>query len=700
MTLPCISNDRSTEVWPGKPWEYTPTIPKNLLNDKAKFLKWRGDEETQHMLFLGSEGVVPTVRPNNETNPVRRLVAIIADYDAKIGPEMEKTLDKAPVVPNWISETYSGGRRLVWLFEEPVTFDHALTKAFYKLAARALQLPKLLPGLDETSYNSTRAFDVGTNWRQLNTKLLSKNTVQFWLFEAAKQTGFKTEDTEIPLDVVKAEIDKKWPGQWTGAFEVGARGPVFWEGRNNPSAAVVMENGIVAFSSHKLFHSWRDILGSAFVQQFTENKIGAVIDNVWFDGQKYYRRFNDDRWMTVAKEDFAKWLKIQGLDGRDLNGEPSEILQAEVYVQEHSRIDGIAPFLFNDQTIVEYSGQRLLNTSRVTALQPSTETGKWGEKFPFIAKMLDSQFGEEQMPYWLGWMKRLYCSSLAGRLEKGQAVFLVGPVNSGKTLIGQHIVGPLVGGCADASDYIAGDSDFNKHLIPTALWVIDDGKVAADNRTRSKFGEMVKRIVANPQMIYRAMYNDAQMINWNGRLLVTLNADSYSILMVPNLATSMEEKVMIFKIDKPKKAWPTSAKLESTIAAELPHFARFLVDMELPKHVIGESRLGIQSFVHEEIRYLSMHASGVGDLMESIELWKGRTTHKEEPWEGTYMEWYAEMLSDEVLRSMVSKQSPRAIGLRFAEAAQVRDSGITVIKQSNAQSRIVYRISRKEKNES
>src|ERR1017187_617127 len=182
--LPCIANDRSTEIFQAAPWEYVPNIPEHLLNDKRAYLTWRGAPDTKHLLFLGSEGVSPTVRPNNDTNPICRLHAIIADYDSKITSAMEEELSNAPVIPNWISDTFSGGRRLVWLCDAAVPWDSQISKAFYGIAERVLQLPKLLPGLDDAFFNATRAYDVGSNWRQLSDKPLPKNTLHFWLLEA------------------------------------------------------------------------------------------------------------------------------------------------------------------------------------------------------------------------------------------------------------------------------------------------------------------------------------------------------------------------------------------------------------------------------------------------------------------------------------------------------------------------------------
>ena len=112
--------------------------------------------------------------------------------------------------------------------------------------------------------------------------------------------------------------------------------------------------------------------------------------------------------------------------------------------------------------------------------------------------------------------------------------------------------------------------------------------------------------------------------------------------------------------------------------------------------MVGPHRLGIKPFVHDEVRALSLHSSGVGDLMEIVDLWNKRTTHNDEPWSGTSTAWYAEIMTDKDICSLVSKMNPRAIGKRFSEAAQIRDSGITVARTDTKHGNI-YQIERLKK---
>jgi hypothetical protein len=691
--LPCVKNDKDQVVTWTEPWKFKAKVPDELKGNKPAYLKWRRDAD--HMLFCAASGVNADVRPSKDTNPVRQLYAIVADYDFPITREIEKTIyEKKRLMPNWISKTFSGGRRLVWLFEDQIPFDTEIAPQFYRIVEEKLDVKGILPGLDdEQSWGKpAQIFDVGYDWEQLNTKPIPTNTLQYWLMQAGTRTKFTTSDTKIPLADVKAEIDRLFPGKWTGDFAQDARGPVFWEGRENASAAVVTDNGMIAFSSHKLFHSWRDILGAAFVDKYTQDKVGSLVGNVWYDGSSFYRTINDV-WHPESKDDFRQWLMWNHLSAKRYDDELSEVDKAEIFVKNQRRIDGAAPRLFDSRTIVEEDGARRLNISRARLMQPADVSGDWGTHFPFIARMWDKQFGDKQLPFWTAWTKRFYLSAYRGRLQTGHVVFLVGGVDAGKTLIGQRILGPLFGGAGDASDYVAGNSEFNKHLVEKAVWTIDDGKLATNPNTRQKFGEMVKRLVANSHMVYRAMWHDNTMTRWNGRLLVSLNNDPISIQMIPDLGQSMEEKIMAFEIAQGCDVWPQDYEMEPIIYAELPHLARWLIEAKVDESVLGTNRLGVKHFIHSEVRSNALYSTGVGDAIAIVDVWNKCSAHTGTPWRGTAHMWYVEAIKLEEVRSLLSKMNPRALGKRFAEAAEIPDSGIRVVSTDSKRGHI-YEIQR------
>ncbi len=662
-----------------EPWNFVPNQP--AFADKPAWLKWRGRADTQHLLYTGAEGINPDLRCSGKLNPIRRLHCLIADYDSVIQPSMECGLDNAPpdLRPNWISNTFSGGRRLVYLFEEPIALDSVLAKGFLSIARTQLRLDKLLPGLCPKAYpNATQVYDVGTNWRHLSESLLPTSVLHLWLVEAAKHATWKT-DVEIPLSAVADEVEKQYPGKWPGDFVVGARGPVFWDDGSNPSSCIVVENGIVCFSREKTFFSWLDVLGASFVRKHQADKIGGAVADTYFDGSRYYQKI-DGFWQSVAKDDFVKRLKVKhGLDSSKSKHETSsETDRAEVFIQEHRKVNGVLPCLFDRRDVVERAGRKILNISCIHALEPADLSGEWAESFPWIAGYLDTFFDpHEQLDYYLAWLRRFYASALAGRLERGQNVFLVGSMDIGKTLMGYRIIGDMMGGCADASDHIVRGSEFNRALGESALWVLDDSQAASDPVAHRKFYELVKKLASNPTINFRKMYADAETQEWAGRLFCTLNDDSHSLQMIPDLSLSLEDKVHIFKATEGARKFPPRHELESMIARELPHFARWLLEWVPPEHVVARNRFGVRNYIHEGLRTAALHSSGVGDLLEIIDLWLKRSQLEEE-WVGTSTVWLSTALSDEALRPLVSKFTPRILGKRFSEASRIPGSGITV----------------------
>lgn len=703
-----VKNDRATVVTQCEPWAFQPQVP--LFGKKEEYLRWRGAEGTDHLLFFGSEGVNAQVRPNSKTNPIQRLHCLVVDYDSVITPAMEEgglACAPADLRPNWISTTFSGGRRLVYLFEKPIPFSDVVAKSFFRMAGDVLRIRKLLPAPDEKAFgNPYQIYDCGTAWTQLSDKPLSINLLNLWLYEASKRADWKSlAGIKIPLEDVAEEVERKWPGQWPGTFDVGSRGPAFWVGAQNDSACIVTEDGLISFSQEKIFYNWTEILGPEFVRKYQADKIGGAIADVWYDGRQYYRKI-EGAWRGIMKEDFVKWLNVRkGLDtSRGKHGVPSETTSAEVYVQERL-IDGVLPRIYDPRDIIYSNGHKFLNCNRVHALAPAEIPQSWGENFPLIAEFFDTRFDSALVPcavegqppqlgkdIFLAWTKRIYCSALAGDPAKGHAMFLVGGVNQGKTLLGTKIIGALLGGFGDASDHVSKGSEFNKMLIEVGLWTIDDGQVAADAASYRKFGEMIKRLVANPTMSYRAMYRDPQMAKWNGRIIVTLNDDIHSIQMLPDLETSMEEKIIILKLIR-GKPFPPRHILEPTIASELPYLGRWLLDWEVPAEIVGDNRLGIHAYHHEEIRTRSLHSGGAGDLIELIDLWIRTCAPQEkygEAWEGNATDFMSKLLPNESLRPFVQKFTTRTLGKRFSEASRIKDSGITVVASGKRGNR--YRI--------
>jgi hypothetical protein len=699
-------NTIASQVKPCTPWTFVSKVPAELLADKDKFDAWRKRPASEHLVYTGYEAVNCGMRVSkNKNNPVRRMHAIVVDYDAINNDEACATvLDRCPadLRPTWFSRTFSPGHaRLVYMFEAPLCVEVGpLLKEFLKIAYNELQVKKLLAGPEDGAFmDPARHYDVGRDWKKLGDFKLSTNMLNYWLVQAAKKTHWdEIGEIVIPIEKVAAEVERQFPGRWQGAFEVGARGVVFFNPNStNPTAAIVTEAGMICFSEDQLFHPWSKIFGGSFIRQFQQDKIGAAVKNVWYDGRYYYLKSTYGVWEPHSKEDFIARLKVRhGIDAGKGRGEvSSEMDQTLVYVQENRRVSGVVPRVYDKSELLYFNGRRFLNCAAVDPIIPADTPQEWGVNFPWIAEFLDTAFDRALVPCVTkgkppqpadvilhAWTKRFYGSALGGELDKGQALFLAGGVDRGKTLLSTRIIGGLLGGLSDASDFLNSSTSFNKELLEVGLWCIDDGVASQDPQAHQKFSDMVKRAVANPFFSYHAKYRDAQRVAWHGRVVTTLNDDASSIRILPNLDTSIEDKIIVLKFAEGRREFPDAKEMNNILARELPFYARWLIDHQPPPELYGDKRFGVNSYIDESLRVKSLHAGGVSDLMELIDLWIKRCRPMEKhgkEWKGNASEWFAEASLDEGLRPLVSKFTVRSLGKKFVEASRIPGSRISVV---------------------
>lgn len=701
-------NTVATQVYPCEPWNFEPSIPPEVLASKIEFAKWRSQPSSEHLVYTAYEGVNPNIRVNNKTNPVRKMHAIVMDYDALItDTERQTILDRCPadMRPNWLSRSFSKGVRLVYLFEEPLAMECGpLTEQFLKIAYKELRLQKLFAGPDEGAFqNVSLHYDVGYDWQKIDEKPLASNLLNYWLTEASKKTKWHSlGELSIPIEKVAAEVNRQFPGRWEGEFEVGNRGVVFFDpSSKNPTAAIVTDAGMMCFGQAQSFYPWAQIFGGSFVREFQADKIGAAVNKVWYDGRAYYMKSAYGVWEPHSREDFAIKLKVNhGIDaakqGREVASEMDRTLN---YVLENRRVSGVVPKVYDKEEILYFNGRRFLNCAAVTTMEPSDNKVEWGENFPWLANFLDTCWDAALVPcitpgkpamdaktIFLAWWKRFYCTAHAGDLKKGQALFLAGGANRGKSLLAT-IIGHSVGGSADASDFLNSSTSFNKELLEVGLWCIDDGVASQDPQAHLKFSEMIKRAVANPRFNYHVKYRDAQSMEWHGRVVTTLNDDASAIRILPQLDDNIIDKLIVLAFADTARQFPDWHELRDIIASELPFLLRWLIEWTPPAEVMGEKRFGVNSYIHEELRAKSMHAGGVSDLLEIVELWiKRREVTKAndgKAWRGTATEWLAALSADDALARLAGKFTVRQLGKKFVEASRLRGSRIKVLSGKN-----------------
>ena len=618
---------------------------KPSFNSKASFRDWCSDPTTDHVFYSTVEANNPSMRVTND-NPPQIVWGVVGDYDASVNWDIIDDLIKSQCkghMPTWRSRTQSGYIRLVWEFQSKIPIAPEMFSAFMKRLSIQLDMKGVFAGFDTSSLRSNQYFELGEDWTKVGDPL-PESFYRAALLKAVIDAPPQAVDTSIPINVVAEEVYKKFPDRWDGEFTIGARGPLFWidDGIDREGCQVI-EDGIVCYSDRagKGFVSWREILGKKFVEEYETKKLGNLLDHYWFNGKSFYKLLNASP-VAIPKDQLILELRKEGYSTKRKKGQPlSEVEAAVVTISNDNRIDEIAPVVFSKERVVRYNSHKILNNANINPIEPAEDGDP--SKWPFLHEWLNQLFVNGKRPtieYFYAWLKRFYNAVLERTDDQGQALILVGPTNKGKSLLSNRVISALVGGFADASDYLSGQSKFNKDLARVASWVIDDTTSAASFQDQRRATELIKRTVANPRIEYHAKYVDAVSIPWTGRVIFSLNMDANSLSVIPALDSSNRDKLMALRISrKATSKFPPNSVVEQTIEDELPYFARWLLDWQVPLEIEGLSRFGVISYIDSTIAsaaYDNSSRSSVAELVEffakkiredtGIGVWRGTLT--------------------------------------------------------------------------
>jgi len=643
------------------PWKAVPPsgIPAGI--DKPAFRAWCADPKTNHVFYMPVIGLVPGARIS-KNNPVYTRWAFVGDYD---GPEligmsdqevidaMHKSLGKKGIMPGWMSRTFSNKVRLVWEFEAPLCGDipEIMDKAV-ALFVKESRADKILPGnIDKTSFNSGQPFELGSKWTNLGNPAIPAHMIASFYYKASMATSMAPETSvQIPLEVVMEEIEKQYPGRIpAGKFTLGEKIPLFWINDGNPSeGAWITENGIFSHSDRDYgWKPWGQLLGRSFVQEYEGRSFESVLDNFAYDGNRYWVRSIEGSWDSHPKENIIPRLAKMGFTAKVPKGANlSAAQEAFIMIEDKRRVAGAAPFLFLKEGVVEQDGLRFLNICKTKPMRPE-ENGETDPAYwPFLHKYItgflepDPAYPADPLEYLLSWMKRFWLAALDGKQALGQLLVVAGGIDAGKTLFAMKVLGPMMGGYDDATKFMVENSEFNKFTIHRPVWGIDDAESPGSEMAHKKFTERLKRLVANGQCPYRAMYSDGVTVKWKGRVWLSCNLDTAAREILPNLSASVLDKALLFKAnDRPKGFFPPD--IEQVLERELPFFLNWLYHVHQihPATVPLSHRFGVAPFHHHEIMSQVRQMAPEQGLADLIKLW-AREYVEANPecggvWEGT-----------------------------------------------------------------
>jgi hypothetical protein len=359
-------------------------------------------------------------------------------------------------------------------------------------------------------------------------------------------------------------------------------------------------------------------------------KLNIIAAQLFHGDGAYWRLVEAGGYVTMTVDQMRRELRVvHHVSGSSRDGNPSDVDKVMNIVEHKQSIHGAAPFIHNPKKLVVLDGKRYLNTSVVECIKPSNQSGIWGDGFQFIAGLIDQQFDPEARCHLINWLAHFFQSALKGRLSKGTALIIVGGPKRGKTLLSNKVIGGLVGGCVDASDYLLGESNFNSEMFERAVWAIDDSLGAVNHHNRTQFTNRLKKTVANHQFKCEAKFRVPITLPWHGRIIITANDDTESLQILPNMDMTIRDKVSLLMI-KGDAPVVNVANPGDLVDSELPAFAHWLQEYAIPEEV-KDGRFGVEAYHDAKLLEEAVDSSPSAVFREMFSVWRKSIMADEAP---------------------------------------------------------------------
>jgi len=265
---------------------------------------------------------------------------------------------------------------------------------------------------------------------------------------------------------------------------------------------------------------------------------------------------------------------------------------------------------------------KLYCTAPPTLLRTKFGGATIGTKWPIIHEIMRRMFlgdevGERQFLTLLATLKKSVSSlnvamkppnpNVGRRVQPGQALAIVGPRDSMKSLLAKSIIAPLLGNrIVDAYKALTAEAEgFNAEMLSGEVWLVDDREHSTDIRTRLRFGANLKSFCYGGAIGFHPKHQTPITLMPWGRVIILCNDTAENLSVLPVIKPDIADKIHILKCNqaKPPVANRTEkerAAFDATIAAELPFFAGWLEQWEMPDS-LADDRSGVKTFMHPEV---------------------------------------------------------------------------------------------------
>lgn len=329
--------------------------------------------------------------------------------------------------------------------------------------------------------------------------------------------------------------------------------------------------------------------------------------SIYFDAARagaYWVENRHGGWLPLNETQVKRLLKTQGISPNRPDGCFVSPLDTRlIEIQQTMDVHYAGPLAGHHVGVALAGDKRILITE--SPKQIEARPGDWPILHKLIVGLLVS--GDcDQRPFFYGWLKVALETLRDRKLRPGQALALCGPHDCGKSLL-QNLITILLGGrSAKPYQFMSGQTTFNADLFESEHLQIEDEHCSTDIRTRRAFGAAIKSFTVNESQ--RLHDKNRRAVNglrpfW--RVTITVNDEPESLMVLPPLDDSLEDKIILLRAFKKSMPMRTNSNEEraafwETLVSELHAFTHFLMEWEIPDDIKSD-RFGVGHYHHPDL---------------------------------------------------------------------------------------------------
>ncbi len=351
--------------------------------------------------------------------------------------------------------------------------------------------------------------------------------------------------------------------------------------------------------------------------------------NLWrqSDKPKYFRPIRGGQeWVVVNESDVRRALRLRGVFSSHEPGQAfSQADRVIEFVSDNRIVDFSGRFAGYKAGVhyVRGTGRRFVALTSYNLIEPIE--GDWSMLRGLFEGMMRTTEAD-QTEYFYAWLKVAIEALRSESKRGGHALILVGEINSGKSLVQDRVITPLLGGRqGDPESYLKGTTDFNADLFSAEHIAVQELKSGTDLQSRAYLAEQLKKFVSTSGHSFKPKGIDAILMFPFWRISVSINREQ--MRMLPALTLGLVDKILLFKIDRRPMPMPTRTDEERAafleeIARELPAFVHFLLNWNVPpalRKSPDADRFGFDSFIHSELADESFEQEPEAQLLRMID---------------------------------------------------------------------------------